>query len=86
MEESGGVSFEGAGQKNTQHLWRVKQFNLVKVDPKEFGSFYQGDSYIFLASVERVHHCHFWIGCESTTDEYASAAMLTTSLSDFLSS
>ena len=80
------ISFEGTGQKDTKHCWRIKQFNLVNVDPKDFGKFYQGDSYIFLASQERVHHCHFWIGNESTTDEYASAAMLTTSLSDFLSS
>ena len=42
-------------------------------------------SYIFLASKDKIHHCFFWIGVESTTDEYASAAILTTNLSDHLS-
>ena len=78
-------AFAASGEKNTRHCWRIKQFELVKVEPQDFGQFYAGDSYIFLASKDKIHHCFFWIGVESTTDEYASAAILTTNLSDHLS-
>jgi len=53
-----------------------------------YGKFYSGDSYIILYTYEvegkKQYNVHFWIGLESTQDEYGTAAYKTVELDTFL--
>ncbi|KAJ7323784.1 hypothetical protein OS493_030573 [Desmophyllum pertusum] len=71
-------------------VWRIEKFE-VKDWPKEsYGKFFSGDSYITLhgqkdpESNEIDYDVHFWIGKESTQDEYGTAAYKTVELDTFL--
>uniref|UniRef100_A0A1I8JDM4 Gelsolin n=1 Tax=Macrostomum lignano TaxID=282301 RepID=A0A1I8JDM4_9PLAT len=69
---------------------RPQLYNFKVVEwPKElYGKFYSGDSYIILnAYMEQDKLCydvHFWIGKESTADEYGTAAYKTVELDTLL--
>jgi gelsolin len=74
------------------YVWRIEKFLVVAWPKKDYGKFFNGDSYICL----NIHHdrggkgkiiydIHYWIGDESTQDEYGTAAYKTTELDDFLS-
>jgi gelsolin len=61
----------------------------VEVWPKEkHGQFYDGDSYIvlwtYLDGTEVNYNLHFWIGQQSTQDEYGAAAYKTVELDTYL--
>ncbi|KAI9027465.1 hypothetical protein CLU79DRAFT_739314 [Phycomyces nitens] len=85
-------SFEGTpiGNETGLFIWRVQNFSLVRVPEKQYGQFYQGDSYILLKTTTKpgsdslVHHIHFWLGGETTQDEAGTAAYKTVKLDDFL--
>ena len=72
-------------------IWRIEQF-VVKSWPKgKYGEFHTGDSYIILhtyqpnpSSPALAWDVSFWIGMESTQDEYGTAAYKTVELDDFL--
>eukprot|EP00039_Didymoeca_costata_P025487 m.13551 g.13551 ORF g.13551 m.13551 type:complete len:877 (-) comp4878_c0_seq1:93-2723(-) len=72
-------------------VWRIEKF-LVKPWPKrKYGKFFNGDSYIVLNTYHKkggkggIHHdVHFWIGSQSTQDEYGTAAYKTVELDDYL--
>ncbi|CAL8074700.1 unnamed protein product [Calicophoron daubneyi] len=59
-------------------VWRIKNFKLEEVSKEDFGKFFSGDSYLILSvdhyGGELVYDVHFWIGKESTPDEYGTAA------------
>mmetsp|Transcript_47381 Transcript_47381/g.108044 ORF Transcript_47381/g.108044 Transcript_47381/m.108044 type:complete len:391 (+) Transcript_47381:53-1225(+) len=68
-------------------------FTIATVSKEGFRDLYRGDSFIYLISYIKVgedgaeslqHNVHFWIGSESTQDEYAVAAMKTVELDDML--
>eukprot|EP00049_Salpingoeca_infusionum_P018069 m.355619 g.355619 ORF g.355619 m.355619 type:complete len:822 (+) comp17294_c0_seq1:227-2692(+) len=71
-------------------VWRIEQFKVVPVEPADYGSFYNGDSYIILHSYFKEgkgalqFDIHFWIGSDSSQDEYGTAAYKTVELDDFL--
>ena len=71
------------------YIWRVEKFKLVTVKPEDFGSFYEGDSYIILCislnSMKLLNYnVHFWIGDKTSTDELGTAAYKTVELDTYL--
>ena len=70
----------------TFNVWRIEQFKVVPWT--DIGAFYTGDSYIVLSAVfvgtsKRVKRdIYYWIGSESTQDEYGTAAIKTVELDD----
>jgi gelsolin len=56
-------------------------FKVTEWPKKQYGSFYEGDSYIILNTYLKdpeakkfSYDVHFWIGKYSTQDEYGTAA------------
>ncbi|CAH8543693.1 unnamed protein product [Dicrocoelium dendriticum] len=73
---------------STTMVWRIKNFKLEEVKPEDFGKFFSGDSYVILhtdkVGNELVYDVYFWIGAESTADEYGTAAYKTVELDTLL--
>ena len=76
-------------------VWRIEKFLVKAWDRSKYGKFFDGDSYIILNTYNKATHSgkgkgavawdiHFWIGSESTQDEYGTAAYKTVELDDFL--
>ncbi|PSN56753.1 Villin-1 [Blattella germanica] len=79
-------------------IWRIENLQVVPVPKDQYGSFFEGDSYIVYAaskygtpigSDSKVHgsmevHIHFWLGKETTNDEAGVAAYKTVELDDYL--
>jgi len=82
-------AWNGAGQEVGLKIWRVVKFEITDWD-QEYGSFYDGDSYIILNTYqnegedELKFDVHFWIGKYSTQDEYGTAAYKTVELDTLL--
>ena len=59
-------------------IWRIEKFNVVPWPKEQYGTFYQGDSYIILNITQPTDHlefrAHMWVGKESTCDETGTAA------------
>ncbi|KAL8581961.1 hypothetical protein ACOMHN_027943 [Nucella lapillus] len=83
-------AWQGAGQEPGLKIWRVENFEVKDWPEEDYGEFYNGDSYIILNtykvedSEELCHDVHFWIGKNSTQDEYGTAAYKTVELDTFL--
>ncbi|KAJ3676277.1 hypothetical protein LUZ60_003689 [Juncus effusus] len=82
-------AFQGAGQNLGTEIWRIENFKPVPLPKSDYGKFYNGDSYIVLRTYgvragAYQYDIHFWIGKDSTQDEYATAAMKTIELDDTL--
>lgn len=79
-----------AGKAPGLQIWRIEKFKVVAWPKDQYGKFYEGDSYIVLNTykkpdVEKLFYdVHFWIGKDSTQDEYGTAAYKTVELDDFL--
>lgn len=82
-----------AGTAKGLQVWRIEKFKVVPCPQARHGEFYTGDSYIVLntycpdprTNPDRLAwDVHFWIGSESTQDEYGTAAYKTVELDDFL--
>ncbi|XP_064634759.1 severin-like isoform X2 [Lineus longissimus] len=71
-------------------IWRIVKFVPTPWAKEEYGSFYNGDSYIILNKYQKEgeedweYDVHFWIGAHSTQDEYGTAAYKTVELDTFL--
>lgn len=71
-------------------VWRIEKFKVVEWPKEEYGKFFSGDSYIILNiyknpdSQELLYDVHFWIGKESTQDEYGTAAYKTVEVDNLL--
>lgn len=67
----------GFGQTEGITKWRIENKQVVQC-AKADGSFYTGDAYIVLVSKKKgskmSHSIHFWLGEESSVDEYGIAA------------
>lgn len=84
-------AWKNAGTKVGLKIWRIVNFKIVDWPEKDYGKFYGGDSYIILntyhpdpSSKELAYDLHFWIGSQSTQDEYGTAAYKTVELDTFL--
>jgi gelsolin len=81
-------AWDNAGQESGLQIWRVQNFELVAWPPKEYGKFYNGDSYIVLKTIvkEDVKYwdIHFWLGELTSTDEAGTAAYKTVELDEKL--
>jgi len=71
------------------HIWRIQQFKVHAITEKDYGVFYDGDSYIILHTYKGggdhlLHDIHFWLGLETSQDEAGTAAYKTVELDDFL--
>ena len=87
----GEPQWRGAGTSVGLQLWRIEQFRVVPWPQKKWGKFHRGDSYIVLRTYKKPNNnkklewdVHFWIGSESSQDEYGTAAYKTVELDDFL--
>ena len=91
--------WKGAGQAPGLEIWRVRNvrtesdtpdFGIERVPEEEYRQFFRGDSYILLYTYQQpdsdalLFNVHFWIGSESTADEYGVAAYKTVELDDLL--
>ena len=69
-----------AKAEGTVVVWRVENFEAVRVAETDAGSFYAGDSYVVKHSVVRgtavVDTYYIWQGSRSTTDEKGAAVLL----------
>jgi len=77
----------GFGKAGLQ-IWRIEKFHVVAWPTEMYGKLYSGDSYILLYTYEvegkKLYNVHFWIGLESTQDEYGTAAYKTVELDTLL--
>jgi len=87
----GEEAWHEAGKKIGIEIWRIEKFKVVPWPKEEYGRFYSGDSYIVLRTYKQTPDAekfsfdvHFWIGTESTQDEYGTAAYKTVELDDYL--
>eukprot|EP00282_Hemiselmis_andersenii_P011265 CAMPEP_0114120768 /NCGR_PEP_ID=MMETSP0043_2-20121206/6829_1 /TAXON_ID=464988 /ORGANISM="Hemiselmis andersenii, Strain CCMP644" /LENGTH=376 /DNA_ID=CAMNT_0001213421 /DNA_START=41 /DNA_END=1168 /DNA_ORIENTATION=- len=93
------VEWDGAGAEPGLEIWRVHntrtegdtaRFGIKRESKEVWGHFFRGDSYIVLrtSKVEGGDSLewavHFWIGSESSADEYGVAAYKTVELDDLL--
>ncbi|CAB3999204.1 gelsolin 2 [Paramuricea clavata] len=83
-------AWKGAGQKPGIQIWRIKKFKVAHEQKDDYGKFYNGDSYIILNTYKKpegdelLYDVHFWIGQNSTQDEYGTAAYKTVELDTLL--
>jgi gelsolin len=84
-------AWKGVGQEIGIKIWRIEKFHVVAWPEKQYGKFYSGDSYIVLRTYKKTpdsekfsFDVHFWIGKDSTQDEYGTAAYKTVELDDYL--
>jgi len=83
-------AWQGAGQAPGLKIWRIEQFEVKDWPEEDYGEFYNGDSYIILntwkdeETEELNYDVHFWIGKNSTQDEYGTAAYKTVELDTLL--
>lgn len=93
------VNWEIAGKKEGIQIWRVEnrrdendnpKFGIQPWPKKSYGDFHTGDSYILLETTKNeesgsfLYDIYFWIGAESSQDEYGVAAYKANELDDLL--
>jgi gelsolin len=83
----GEKAWDHVGKKPELKIWRIEKFKVVKWPRKQYGQFHTGDSYIVLHSYKKrpdgdalAYDIYFWIGAESSQDEYGTAAYKTVEL------
>lgn len=84
-------AWKAAGQKVGLKIWRIVNFKVVDWPQNQYGKLFNGDSYIILNTYkpdpknnELAYDIHFWIGSQSSQDEYGTAAYKTVELDTFL--
>eukprot|EP01083_Nonionella_stella_P277228 942465_1 len=83
-------AWQGVGKECGILIWRIEKFKVVAWPKKQYGEFYDGDSYIILHTYKvddsdtLKHNVHFWLGSNTTQDEAGSAAYKTVELDDYL--
>jgi len=80
-------AWDGVGGKPEMRVWRIEKFKVVPWPKSKYGSFYDGDSYIVLHCYKKrstgdalAWDIYFWIGANSSQDEYGTAAYKTVEL------
>lgn len=88
--KGGRKEFDRAGVKKGLQIWRIEMARAKPWDYRKYGKFHRGDSYIVLNcypgenGVKLMYDVHFWIGAESSEDEYGTAAFKTAGLDTVL--
>ncbi|KAL8581964.1 hypothetical protein ACOMHN_027946 [Nucella lapillus] len=83
-------AWKNAGKKPGLQIWRINNFKVEAWPTSQYGEFFKGDSYIILntykdkESDKLLYDVHFWIGQQSTQDEYGTAAYKTVELDTLL--
>lgn len=84
-------AWKNAGIKVSLKIWRIVNFKVQDWPERDYGKFYSGDSYIILNTFkpnpnanELAYDLHFWIGSQSSQDEYGTAAYKTVELDTYL--
>jgi gelsolin len=84
-------AFESAGFTQGLLIWRIENFLVQPWPEKEYGNFFEGDSYIVLNTYKKDDFgysmgwdLHFWLGKESSRDEMGTAALKSVELDDIL--
>jgi len=71
--------FLKSGEAEGLELWRVENFEPRLISTNDHGKFHIGDSYLVLHTIKYnnklIYDLFFWIGSESTQDEYGAVAM-----------
>lgn len=69
------------------YIWRIEKFNVVPWPKEQYGSFYQGDTYIVLSIKKEgdsfIFVAHMWVGNDTTSDESGTGAYKIVELDDF---
>ena len=69
------------------YIWRIEKFNVVPWPLDQYGTFYQGDTYIILNITSKndtlEYKAHMWVGKDSSTDESGTGAYKIVELDDF---
>ena len=83
-------AWQGAGRDVGRQIWRIVKFKVTEWHRDDYGTFYNGDSYLILNTYKKpgedelLYDLHFWIGQYSTQDEYGTAAYKTVELDTLL--
>ncbi|XP_031564933.1 gelsolin-like protein 1 [Actinia tenebrosa] len=84
------LAWQSAGKRCGLQIWRIEQFKVKALQRNDYGKFYNGDSYIILNTYQKeesdefFYDVHFWIGSNSSQDEYGTAAYKTVELDIYL--
>jgi len=82
------AAWKNAGKTAGIEIWRIEQFKVVPVAKQTYGTFYSGDSYIVLKTIQTkdkfTWDVHFWLGEFTTQDEAGTAAYKTVELDELL--
>jgi len=83
------MTFANVGHQPGLVIWRVEKFTLAELSPALYGTFYEGDTYVLLFTEQLgpntfSWNIHFWIGTQSSQDEYGTAAFKVVELDDRL--
>jgi len=69
-------------------VWRIEKFNVVDWPEEDYGTFFDGDSFIILNGYmdgdALKYNVHFWLGTDTSQDEAGTAAYKTVELDDLL--
>jgi len=83
-------AWQNAGKKVGLQIWRIEKFQVKSWPVEQYGSFYDGDSYIVLNTYKKpggdalAWDVHFWLGTYTSQDEAGTAAYKTVELDDLL--
>jgi len=84
------LAWTNAGKAVGLQVWRIEKFNVKSWAKDQYGSFFDGDSYIVLNTYKKKGEekirwdVHFWLGKFTTQDEAGTAAYKTVELDDLL--
>lgn len=78
--------FLNAGKKDGLLIWRIENFKVKKLSSQDYGKFYTGDSYLILNTnlKKNMSNIYYWLGAESSIDEYGTCALKAVELDDYL--
>jgi gelsolin len=83
-------AWDNAGKELGIQIWRIEKFQVVSWPKEEYGSFFDGDSYIVLHTWKKPDapklywDVYFWLGKYTSQDEAGTAAYKTVELDDKL--
>jgi len=83
--------WKNAGKEFGIQVWRIEKFRVKHWPEAEYGTFYDGDSFIVLHTypnpeneTAKLFNVHFWLGEDTSQDEAGTAAIKTVELDDCL--